>query len=112
MAKLSEEQWAKLAVYYQEGHTLRECSTMFGLSIPTISKGMKQRGHKLREKLEPSRPEKYEKAPLYVTAKYALPQEMTVSPEGVVVPKRKIISLDGPVQKRYEKEREMNADRS
>jgi len=101
-SKLTEEQWAKVCAYYQEGHTLIECETMTGVTRQSISRQLKLRGVQVRAQWEPSRPEKAARVRSpSVKAKYVTPQEPLgsqeeITPEGCITPpKRKIISLAG-----------------
>jgi hypothetical protein len=95
-SKLTEEQWAKVIAYYTGGHTLQECEALSGASRWTISYQLKKRGVRVRDRLEPSRPEKAARVRSpQVKAKYVTPQE-EITPEGCVAPpKRRIISLSG-----------------
>jgi len=106
-SKLTDAQWKEVCDYYADGHTLKECEMMCGMTRFTISYQLKKRGYRVRKQLEPSRPEKaaLSRNP-HVRAMYDAPQEkVDATPEGPVLPpKRRIISLDGEQhQKRYER---------
>lgn len=120
-SRLSPEQWQDLINYYNEGHTLTECGRIWGLSHGYISERFNKMKVKKRARFEPSRPEKFEKAPPHTKAKFehlaTAVKEKERDPEALYVfvppvrpdraPRRKIVTLNDSDKKAvnlYEKE--------
>jgi hypothetical protein len=92
ISKLTEEQWAKVVAYYEDGHTLNECVVISGLARQSISRQLKLRGVTLRAAYQPATPAAAARLRNPVLkAKYAPPQESVAPEGGVTPPKRKII---------------------
>jgi hypothetical protein len=67
-SRLTPEQWNDLVEYYQAGHTLTECGKIWGLSQGYIGIKLKKMNIKIRGRFEPSRPEKWDRAPPHTQA--------------------------------------------
>lgn len=84
---LTDDQWAQLIKFYDQGHTMSECRNIWGVSQGTISLKFKRLGKKARPKLVPCRPIK--EAPLPEKEEGPSSEVQELRPIG----KRKIIPL-------------------
>ena len=92
MAKLTEEQWVELVAFYHEGHSYKECSTHFGISMSSIANYFGKHPEIPRRKpFEPARPERAQIPGISPVSR----GEDTPPPGDVPITKRRIVPLKG-----------------